>query len=131
MRALILGFNEGLLATLDARWPVGSVTVLEELAGEASSYAGVRKIMAERAGIFRGIDGLEMAAQVPGIVHVAVERMDGASVRLPPLDYTSSTLGVLIAQGASPDAVRSSLDTALSYISVRFEDFKSLIQFSS
>jgi biotin carboxylase len=84
-------------------------------------YAGIRKIMAERAGVFKGLVGVERARRLPGVAHLVVERQPGATVRLPPDDYLSSTLGVVIGVGASAAAVQRSLRQAVGTVSAQFD----------
>ncbi|KGM13848.1 ATP-grasp domain-containing protein [Cellulomonas bogoriensis] len=74
--------------------------------------AGLRKIMATQDGTFRGMDGLWEALAVPGVRHVVAERAPGATVRMPPADYMSCTLGAVLAVGDTAEEVRGTLDTA-------------------
>lgn len=82
------------------------------LGGGQPLYAGVRKVMADEAGVLEGVDGVYDALAVPGVRHVVAERASGAKVLLPPADYMSSTLGAVIAVGDSAPAVRATLTTA-------------------
>jgi len=82
-------------------------------------YAGVRKIMADRDGVLEGLDGLERALAVPGVRHIAMDRPVGATVRMPPADYTTSTLGAVIAVGDSAEAVQTTLRTAVAAVTAR------------
>lgn len=92
-----------------------------ELTTENVLHAGVHKIMAERGGVFAGLDGLAQALAVPGVRHIVVERAAGAEVALPPEDYMSSTLGAVLATGDSAESVRNTLQTAVGVITPRFE----------
>ncbi|GAA3465254.1 ATP-grasp domain-containing protein [Saccharothrix longispora] len=82
-------------------------------------FSGVRKIMADKAGVVSSVDGVVDALAVPGVRHVAVERSAGASVALPPQDYMSGTLGAVIAVGDSADAVRATLARAVDAVTPR------------
>jgi biotin carboxylase len=82
-------------------------------------YAGLRKLMAEREGVLRAVDGISAAEQVSGVRHIVRERPIGAEIRLPPADYMSSTLGAVIAVGDSPAAVRRTLRQATGVLRPR------------
>lgn len=77
-------------------------------------FAGVRKVMADRPGVFEGIDGVYDALAVTGVRHIVAERAPGARVALPPADYLSSTLGAVLAVGDCPAAVRATTVTAVN-----------------
>ena len=93
-----------------------------ELGGKQSLYAGVRKIMADRSGVFSGFDGLTEALSVPGVRHVVLERAVGAPVKLPPTDYMSSTLGAVLAVGDSAGTVKECLVKAVNAVSVSISE---------
>jgi biotin carboxylase len=88
-------------------------------AGDPRWHAGIRKIMADRDGVLEGLDGLERALAVPGVRHIAMDRPVGATVRTPPADYTTGTLGAVIAVGDTAEAVRATLQTAVAAVTPR------------
>ena len=92
------------------------------LGSGAPLVAGVRKIMADRAGTIAGIDGLEQALTVPGVRHIVVERPTGASTALPPADYMASTIGAVIAVGDDATAVREPLAQATAAVQLRITE---------
>ncbi|ANP57079.1 dehydrogenase [Streptomyces griseochromogenes] len=85
-------------------------------------YAGLIRVMADRAGILEGIDGLGDALRVAGVEHIAVEREPGQKVAVPPADFVSSAVLAVIATGDSYDAVRASLAAAQQAITIRIGD---------
>lgn len=74
--------------------------------------AGVRKVLAPRAGTLRAVGGVDEALRVPGVEHVVLERAIGAAVQLPPQDVMSCFVGAVIATGPTAAEVERSLDEA-------------------
>ncbi|MFJ3937635.1 ATP-grasp domain-containing protein [Streptomyces parvus] len=85
-------------------------------------YAGLARVMADRAGILEGVDGLGDALRVAGVEHIAIEQEPGRRVAVPPADFVSSAVLAVIATGDSHDAVRASLDAAQQALTVRIGD---------
>lgn len=85
-------------------------------------HSGLRKLLAPADGVIAGIEGVEDALRVPGVEHIAVERTVGAKVQLPPADYMTGTIGVIIATGDSAAAVQAALDAAEAAITIRISD---------
>lgn len=84
-------------------------------------HAGMRKIAALRPGVLAALEGLEVAAAVPGVVAAFPLRAEGAAVALPPVHYGSSLVAAIIAVGADPADVQRSLTEAEAAVTVRLE----------
>lgn len=76
--------------------------------------AGVRKLMAERPGTLQEITGLDEALRVPGVTRIVLERPIGAAVQLPPEDFTSSVIGMVIAVAPTAPELDEALSSAMS-----------------
>ncbi|MEU6374353.1 ATP-grasp domain-containing protein [Streptomyces sp. NPDC046909] len=87
-----------------------------------SLHSGLRKLLAPADGVLTGIEGVADALRVAGVEHIAVERAVGAKVQLPPADYMTGTIGVILATGDSAAAVQASLDAAEAAITIRVSD---------
>jgi cysteine synthase A len=83
---------------------------------DRSRLAGLRFLVAERAGELAAISGVEKARTVPGVERVVVTAEPGRKVR-PPWD-AYDRLGFVIALGDTPQDVSRALDAALSYIEI-------------
>lgn len=75
-----------------------------------SAAAGVMMIPVPGAGIYEGVDGVEEALQVPGIVEVHITAK--LHQKLVPWPEGSSYPGFLFARASSPDAVEQALREA-------------------
>ncbi|WP_327655439.1 ATP-grasp domain-containing protein [Streptomyces sp. NBC_00483] len=85
-------------------------------------HSGLRKLLAPADGVLASVEGVDDALRVPGVEHIVVERKLGATVQLPPADYMSSTIGVIIATGGSAAAVQAALDAAEAAITIGISD---------
>ena len=81
---------------------------LPEVKHEASS--GVMMIPIPQHGIFHGVRGIDQALELAGISDIQITASPGQLIAPPPAG--ASYLGFIFAQGASPDAVESSLRKA-------------------
>jgi hypothetical protein len=92
-----------------------------ELRGVAREAAasGVMMIPIPRAGILRGVGGIERARNVPGVDEVRITIPVGA--RLVPLPEGSQYLGFIFARGVGPGDVETSLRTAHSALELEIE----------
>ena len=79
--------------------------------------SGVMMIPIPREGVYASVEGVELAAAIPGIREVAITAKPGQ--HLLPLPEGHSYLGFLFAAGPTPAAVESSLRAAHS--ALRFE----------
>jgi biotin carboxylase len=79
--------------------------------------AGAMMIPIPRAGVFRGVAGVDEARRVPFVEDVAITARTGDEVV--PLPEGSSYLGFLIARGPTPEAVEAALREA--HRALRFE----------
>src|SRR6185295_1492601 len=76
------------------------------------AVAGSRKLIANREGRFRALDGIEKALSEPGICALILERQLGAEALLPPRGYTEGALASALAVGYSNSGVVSTLEAA-------------------
>ncbi len=76
----------------------------------APGASGVMMIPIPRAGILRGVDGIDRARAVPGIEDVVISIRAGETVV--PLPEGTSYLGFIFARGESPAAVEAALRQA-------------------
>ena len=60
-----------------------------------------------KAGIYRGVEGVERAASIPGVEDVVITAKEGQKIL--PLPEGSSYLGFLFARGGSAEQVESAL----------------------
>ena len=74
--------------------------------------AGVRYVLAREEGRFERLDGLAEILALPGIEHFVWEAPPGSEVVLPPHDFISQLLGVVIARGATQAEVKDVLARA-------------------
>lgn len=81
-----------------------------------SGCAGIRFLLPPRAGTLTGITGQSAAAAVPGVDRVIVTGAVGTVVR--PAENAYDRLGSVLAAGATPAAVRRSLDAAVARIGI-------------
>jgi biotin carboxylase len=79
---------------------------------EPFAVAGSHKLIAQRAGRFEGLQGVDGVLATPGVVGLALERAMGAPVLLPPAGYTECAIASVIAVGYDRDATIATLDTA-------------------
>jgi len=84
-----------------------------------AAASGVMMIPIPRAGILRGVKGIERARNVPGIEDVRISIPVGA--RLVPLPEGSQYLGFLFARGVDPRDVETSLRTSHSALEFEIE----------
>jgi hypothetical protein len=78
--------------------------------------AGVMMIPIPGAGLLRGVDGVEDAAAVPGVI--GIEFTAKANHRLVPLPEGESYLGFIFAQGESPEGVEAAIREAHRHLHV-------------
>jgi D-alanine-D-alanine ligase-like ATP-grasp enzyme len=83
----------------------------------ASEAAGVMMIPIPRAGVYRGVEGVAEALQVPAIHDIVITAKEGQP--LIPLPEGSSYLGFIFARGGDPDRVEQALRDA--HARLRFE----------
>ena len=76
----------------------------------ASEASGVMMIPIPRAGVMRGVEGIEAAEAVPGVTGVSITIRAGEQVV--PLPEGASYLGFIFARGNSPAQVESALREA-------------------
>jgi hypothetical protein len=83
-----------------------------EMGGVAreSQASGVMMIPIPRGGVLEGVDGLETAATVPGIVEITISAHSGQT--LVPLPEGSRYLGFLFARAGRPEEVEGALRQA-------------------
>nr|WP_201748825.1 ATP-grasp domain-containing protein [Staphylococcus delphini] len=67
-------------------------------------------IMAEQAGTFKGIKGVERLAEIPGIHHVVPLKNYGDSVVLPPEHFSSCFVLNIVFEAESTEAVQQKID---------------------
>jgi cysteine synthase A len=79
-------------------------------------FAGIRFLLAPKAGVLAGVDGVAEARRVPGVDRVVVTAAEGAAV-LPAQDF-SHRLGYVIAAGETPDAVDAALSQAMGCLRI-------------
>ncbi len=84
-----------------------------------SRPAGVMMIPIPRAGILRGVSGLDAARRVPGIEDITISATIGRP--LVPLPEGSSYLGFIFARGATPARVESALRAAHRRVAFEIE----------
>lgn len=84
-----------------------------------SRPAGVMMIPIPRAGILRGVSGLQAARSVPGIDDITINATLGRP--LVPLPEGSSYLGFIFARGASPARVEAALREAHRRVELEIE----------
>jgi biotin carboxylase len=75
-------------------------------------YAGVRFVLAERAGRLQAMDGLADVLRMGAVEHVAMEVPVGTELRLPPDDYELQRLAAVVVRAATYDDVRAQLEMA-------------------
>jgi biotin carboxylase len=77
-----------------------------------SLYAGVRFLLADRAGQFLGLDGLAEVLAMDAVEQVFLEVPVGTPVRLPPDDYDTARVAAVIARAGTHAAVLDALEAA-------------------
>lgn len=77
---------------------------------------GVMMIPIPRAGVFTGIDGLELARRVEGVEDIVISAKEGQM--LEPLPEGASYLGFIFARGSLPDRAERALREAQALLSV-------------
>ncbi len=82
-----------------------------------SQARGVMMIPIPQAGIFRGVDGVDLALQVPGITSVEITAVEGYSLK--PLPEGNSYLGFIFAEGADPATVEQALRLSYKQLEIR------------
>lgn len=81
--------------------------------GAADSLsAGVRFVLADVEGVYRGLDGLAEVLQLGSVEHVFMEIPIGTAVRLPPADYDTQRVAAVVARGPDRETVLDALDNA-------------------
>lgn len=75
-----------------------------------TAAAGVMMMPIPRAGVYRGVDGIDDATRVPGIDEVRITAK--ADQQLVPLPEGASYLGFIFASGQTPDFVEAALRAA-------------------
>jgi biotin carboxylase len=78
--------------------------------------AGVVMLPVPRAGVLRAVDGVEVAAAIPGVTGIEITVVPGT--RLEPLPENDRYLGFLFARGPDPATVESTLRTAWAALTV-------------
>lgn len=84
-----------------------------------SGAAGVLMLPIPRAGVFHGVEGLDEAAAVPGIVEATITAHPGQT--LVPLPEGSRYLGFVFAREATPEQVEAALRRAHGALRFRIE----------
>ena len=74
--------------------------------------AGARFLLADRDGVFKGLEGLADVHQLDPVEHLFLEVAIGTAVRLPPADYDTQRLAAIIASGPDRASVLQALTTA-------------------
>lgn len=77
------------------------------------------------AGFFRGVDGLEEALRVPGIVDIVITATRGE--QLTPFPEGSGYPGFLFARAANPQEVEQALRTAYQRLTLRLAPSLALV----
>jgi biotin carboxylase len=95
------------LEELILRHAVGEDMSRVRLRGGAS---GVMMIPIPKAGIYRGVEGVENACKVPDVEEVAITAKEGQKIL--PLPEGASYLGFIFARAASPERVEQALREA-------------------
>jgi biotin carboxylase len=73
----------------------------------------VRFVVADRAGVVEGWDGVDDARSAPGVVELGFNKAAGDRVALPPESFWDHRLGFVVTQGGDTDeAVRAADDAA-------------------
>jgi biotin carboxylase len=88
----------------------------------AYACAGSSQLLATRAGTLEGIDGVDTAMAVPGLLYFTLERPLGSTVKLPPEGFVEPILASVIAVGYSTEAVRRNMRAALALLEPRIVD---------
>ena len=115
-RSLHFGLSDTPLEELLIRNALGVRVRGTRLAPGAS---GVSMIPVPARGVFAGIDGVEVARQLPHITDIDVSPLVGHDVA--PLPEESSYLGFVFARAPDPRHVEMALQQALSVLEVRVE----------
>jgi biotin carboxylase len=74
--------------------------------------AGVRFLLANREGVYRGLDGLDEVLQPGTVEHVFLEIPVGTTIRLPPADYDTQRVAAIVTRSCCHETVLTTLDTA-------------------
>ncbi len=109
-RALRFGLGDVSLEELILRQAIG--LPLEIHKSRLPEASGVMMIPIPRAGILRGVAGVEAAAAVQGVTEVAITARPGD--RVIPLPEGSRYLGFIFARGGDPAAVEAALRAAVT-----------------
>jgi biotin carboxylase len=94
-------------------WPIASLE-------RERRAAGVMMIPIPRAGILRGVEGLDQARAVPGIEDITISMHTGQ--RIVPLPEGSEYLGFIFSRGAAPDEAEASLRRAHALLRFQIAD---------
>lgn len=83
-------------------------------------FAGIRFLLAPRAGTLAGVHGLAQARQLPGVDRVEIVAVPGSAVR--PARSFADRLGYVIAVGDAAATVASTLHTAAATVRLTVRD---------
>ncbi|UAR97244.2 ATP-grasp domain-containing protein [Staphylococcus pseudintermedius] len=78
-------------------------------------------VMAEQAGIFKGVQGLDRLVEIPGVHYVVSLKNYGDSVILPPEHFSSCFVLNIVFEAESTEAVRQKIDWIHEVIEVIVE----------
>lgn len=89
---------------------------------DRARYAGIRFLVASRAGRLAGVTGAGQAERVPGVDRVVVTGVAGGQVR--PVRDAYDRLGHLIATGNTAELVHKALDTAAAMVRIEVAEVR-------
>ncbi len=90
-----------------------------QLAHDRELNAGLRFVLAERAGRFEGVEGLPGIGEDPGYDHVFFEIPAGSKVALPPRDFGRQRVVAVIARHVGREGLERLLDRVATETSAR------------
>lgn len=115
----VLRFGAGGEVTLEELHLAHALGLRSDVPPLAPGAHGVMMIPIPRAGVLRGVRGLDRARAVPGVTDVIVSLHRGASVR--PLPEDARYLGFIFAHGSTPADVEGALRAADGVLDVEIE----------
>jgi len=81
--------------------------------------SGVMMIQAPKAGLFKGVDGIEAATAISGVTEILISAHP--EQRLTPLPAGSLYIGFIFAKGETPKQVQNTIDMAFKHLVINIE----------
>jgi biotin carboxylase len=78
--------------------------------------AGSRSLISDRSGTLVGVAGIDRILALPGVELFAWDTAIGAHVGVPPEEFANSTVGTVIARGATDEEVLATLERAAAMV---------------